>query len=409
MSGITEFAARGAKPADKAYRIKDEHGLYLEVRPSGMKSWRLRYYFNKKPGIVTLGEYPLITIREARKKRDEIRKKIMEGISPAAQEEEPAKAMSFREAAEEWLSEQIKNGARDAKYIEVTKGRLNNYILPEFGEKPIADVTPLDLLRLAQKVRDFGHSDTARRLIYICGQVFRYAALLGLVTQDPTYALRGALPPLEGKHFASIQDAATLGRFFMSIDVYTGSATIKAALRFLVLTFPRPRELRYLEWCEVDFDERLIRMPAEKMKMKRPHVVPLADQVFDLLRTQREFTGHGRYVFPSPRCYTATRVMSDAALIAAMRGMGYEQDEVCAHGFRHTASTMLNESRLWTPDAIERQLAHAERNKVRGTYNQAEYLDERRRMMPWWADRVYALAAAASESRDAELRLSVNQ
>ena len=396
MPNITDSAARNAKPQEKAYRIKDEHGLYLEVRPSGMKSWRLRYYSNGKEGIMTLGEYPLLSCQEARLKRDEIRRKLMDGASPSEiAAPKQAAVPTFEEVAREWLKEQVKNGNHEKKYIDVINGRLKNYTLPEFGDKPINEIAPLDLLRLAQKIRDFGRSDTSRRVHSICGQVFRYAILLGVIDNDPTYALRGALPPVNGGHFASIQDPLTLGRFYIAIDSYTGSATIRAALRFLVLTFPRPGELRHLEWAEIDWKERLIRLPAEKMKMKRPHLVPISEQVLAILEKQKEFTGNGVYVFPSPRNYTGTKPMSDAALVVAMRAMGYEQNEVSAHGFRHTASTMLNGSGLWSADAIERQLAHVEANKIRGTYNMAQYLDERRRMMQWWADKVDALAAEA--------------
>lgn len=400
MPSITDSAARNAKPMEKAYRLKDEHGLYLEIRPSGMKSWRLRYYSNGKEGIMTLGEYPLLSCKEARLKRDEIRRKLMDGASPSEIATPKKSAIpTFGEVAREWLNEQVKNGNHEKKYIEVMNGRLKNYILPEFGDKPINEIVPLDLLRLAQKIRDFGRSDTSRRVHSICGQVFRYAILLGVIDSDPTYALRGSLPPVNGGHFASIQDPLMLGRFYNAIDSYTGSATIRAALRFLVLTFPRPGELRHLEWGEIDWKERLIRLPAEKMKMKRLHLVPISEQVLAILEKQKEFTGNGVYVFPSPRNYTGTKPMSDAALVVAMRAMGYEQNEVSAHGFRHTASTMLNESGLWSADAIERQLAHVEANKIRGTYNMAQYLDERRRMMQWWADKVDGLAAEARETK----------
>ena len=396
MPNITDSAARSAKPQAKAYRLKDEHGLYLEIRPSGMKSWRLRCYNNGKEGIVTIGEYPLMSCKEARAKRDEIRKKLMEG-AVLSEISAPKKATvpTFADIAREWVKQQEKNGNRAKKFFGVTNGRLNTYVFPEFGDRPINEITPLDLLRLVQKIRDFGMADTARRVNSLCGQIFRYAILLGVIESDPTYALRGSLPPVNSKHFASIQDAATLGRFYNSIGFYTGSETIRAALKYLVLTFPRPKELRFLEWSEIDWGERIIRISAEKMKMRRPHIVPLADQVLALLKKQKEVSGNGIYVFPSPRNFTGTRVMSDAALVVAMRAMGYEQDEVCAHGFRHTASTMLNESGLWSGDAIERQLAHMETNKIRGTYNAAEYIEERRRMMQWWADRVESLAEEA--------------
>ena len=199
------------------------------------------------------------------------------------------------------------------------------------------------------------------------------------------------------RHFSSIQDKSLLGEFYVAIESYTGSEVMKAALRFLVLNFPRPGELRHAEWSEFDFDTKMWSISAEKMKMKRPHVVPLGTHSMALLEALRPLTGHGRYVFPSPRSRAGSVPLSDMALNVAMRAMGYEQAEVSGHGFRHTASTMLNESRLWSPDAIERQLAHVDGNKVRETYNAAEYLDERKLMKQWWEDFVIEQVAAAKK------------
>lgn len=398
---LTEFQVKNAKPQGKNYRIKDENGLYLEVRTTGKKVWRMRYWFQSKENILTFGDHPLISLKEARIKRDEARKQLNDGVDPARLRDQKRKSFleeksyterNFAKYALDWL-EVKKRGQQNEKYLWTIERRLTKYILPAIGNIPFEEVTSKDLLDLSQRLIEADLLETSHRVLSICGQVFRYGIIIGACKNDPTYALKGALPSRSKEHFASIQDKTVLGNFHRSIDSYNGSPTVRTALKFLVLTFPRPTELIHLEWNEIDIEDALWRVPPEKMKMKRPHVVPLAKQTIALLEYIKPFSGTGRYVFPSPRSATGNKPMSENALVVAMRTMGYEKTEVCAHGFRHTASTMLNESQLWSPDAIERQLAHVESNKIRGTYNAAIYLDERRRMMQWWADYIDSLAS----------------
>lgn len=397
---LTEIKVKSAKTQDKSYRLKDENGLYLDVRTTGKKVWRMRYWFRSKENILTFGDYPLISLKEARIKRDEARKQLNDGLDPAKLRDQKKQTFlevkkynerNFAKYAFEWL-EVKKRGLHNEKYLWTIERRLTKYILPAIGNMPFEEVTSKDLLDLSQRLIEADLLETSHRVLSICGQIFRYGIIIGACKNDPTYALKGALPSRSKEHFASIQDKTALGNFYRSIDSYGGSPIIRTALKFLVLTFPRPTELIHLEWNEIDAEAALWRVPPEKMKMKRPHVVPLSKQSLALMEYIRPFTGNGRYVFPSPRSATGSKPMSENALVVAMRTMGYEKAEVCAHGFRHTASTMLNESQLWSPDAIERQLAHVESNKIRGTYNAAIYLDERRKMMQWWADYINRLA-----------------
>jgi integrase len=234
-----------------------------------------------------------------------------------------------------------------------------------------------------------GTIETAHRVHQIIGQIFRYGVATGRATRDPSADLRGALQAVKEKHFASITDTKQLGGLLRAIDSYTGSITVRVALQLQAYVFVRPGELRHAEWSELalESDKKEWRIPAEKMKMKQyVHVVPLSIQAISLFERMKDISGHGRYIFPSARTRSGSRPLSDAALVAALRAMGYSGEEMSAHGFRHTASTLLNESGLWSGDAIERQLAHVDRNRVRAVYNAAEYLPERRRMMQWWAD-----------------------
>lgn len=398
---LTELQVKNAKPEDKIYRLKDEAGLYLEIRTTGKKVWRMRYWIAGRERILTFGDYPLFSLKEARDRRDIARRIIADGGDPAdkwAEERAAVKAAeqkeSFEAVALEWLA--MKRSEKlSEQYKDRTEWRLRKYILPVLGKIPFAEVTAIDVLNMSKGLEALGLLDTEGRMVNICSQIFRYGIIWQKRVDDPTYSLRGALATPARKHFASIKDKEVLGEFYYGIESYKGSPIMKAALRFLVLNFQRPKEIRLAEWSEFDFSTNLWRIAAEKMKMKRDHVVPLGSYSLALLKALRPQTGSGRYVFPSPRSYTGSRPMCNTALNVAMRIMGYEQTDVSAHGFRHTASTMLNESGLWSPDAIERQLAHVDGNKVRETYNAAEYLEERKRMKQWWEDFVIGEAEAA--------------
>jgi len=387
---LTEAKIKALAIKEKTYRVADENGLFLEVRPSGSRVWRHRYSFQNRPSIITYGEYPLVTLKEARGKRDGTRSLVAHGVAPSKGDGINAPAApkdNFGTVALAWLDLK-KRGSHCEKNKQVTEWRVNKYIIPMLGNRDIADITSADLLEFGQDIQRMGYMETAHRVMSIVSKIYQYAIIKGYVANDPTYILRGTLAPSKSKQFAHFKSKRDLGRFYASLDCYTGSAIVREALRFSVLVFPRPTEVRHLRWDEIDFEEVIWRIPGEKMKKERPHLVPLSRQVLEILEYIKPLTGHGVYVFPSPRSHTGTKPMSDAALVVALRTLGYTQEEITAHGFRHTASTLLNESQLWTPDAIEKQLAHDDDNKIRSTYNAAEYLDERRRMMQWWADSV---------------------
>lgn len=265
--------------------------------------------------------------------------------------------------------------------------RLGKHILPAIGEMPPDEINaPLLLMKIVRPIEAAGHYETAHKVIAQCGQIFRYAIATGHATRDPSADLRGALITAPSGHYAHIIDAKRFGALLRAIYGYEGSHIVRGAMCLLSLTFVRPGELRHAEWPEIDLDAAEWKIPAEKMKMKRPHIVPLSRQAVEILEGMRSFTGAMRYVFPSARSYTGTRPMSDVAIHAALRSMGFAKGDMTAHGFRHSASTFLNESALWSSDAIERQLSHIDSDKIRATYNYAEYLPERRKMMQWWAD-----------------------
>jgi integrase len=394
---LTDTEIRGAKPSDKAYRMKDDYGLYLDIRPTGKKVWRMRYWMNGKENIFTFGEYPLISLKEARVKRDEARKMIAGGADPAVLrdiEKTQGSAPVFADIALEFMEKKQKESSSE-KSRYALEMRIRKYILPFLGNIPPDEVTAPLILNVLRRLEGRGTLETAHRVHQIIGQIFRYGVAAGRTARDPSGDLRGALRAIQGGHFASITDPKVLGGLLRAIDGYTGSTAVKTALRVSAYTFLRPGELRHGEWTElaVNEDKQEWRIPAEKMKMKRQHIVPLSSQCVLLLEKMRGISGHGIYIFPSARTRSGSRPLSDNALVAALRSMGYSGEEMTAHGFRHTASTLLNESGMWSGDAIERQLAHADRNKIRAVYNAAEYLPERRRMMQWWADYLDGLRA----------------
>jgi integrase len=392
---LTELEIKNAKPTAKRYKMTDDDGLYLDVRSTGKKIWRMRYWVSRKENTLTFGEYPLITLKEARQKRDEARRLLADKIDPAVYRDAikaNANALTFKDLALEFMElKQKESSSAKARYA--LEMRIRKHIIPFLGSYQPDEITAPVLLPVIRRLEAKGTLETAHRVNQICGQIFRYCIATGRATRDPSADLRGALQAVPENHFASILDADKLGGLLRAIDGYTGSDAVRTALRMLSYTFVRPGELRQAEWVEFDFDKLEWRIPKERMKMKRFHIVPLASQVAELLQKMQPLTGHGRYVFPSYRTRSGSRPMSDNALVAALRSMGYSGDEMTAHGFRHTASTLLNESGLWSGDVIERQLAHVEKNKVRRVYNAAEYLPVRREMMQWWADYLDELKA----------------
>lgn len=390
---LTDTAVRNASAKEKQYTLYDREGLFLLVLSNGSKLWRWKYRVHGREKRISLGTYPKVSLKAARDKRDELQADLKKGVDPAAaKKNEKAEALTQAETFEAVAREWHGKFSRDwtAVHAERIMRRFERNIFPYIGSRPIKDVTAPELLAVVRRIEDRGKIETSHRALQNCGQVFRYAVASGKAVRDPSGDLRGALPPVKEKHFASITDPKEVAKLLRALDGYTGSFVTQCALKLTPLLFVRPGELRQAEWAEIDLDAGEWRIPGVKMKMRDPHVVPLSRQAVEVLRELHPLTGGGRYVFPSER--TTARCMSENTINAALRRLGYSKDEMTAHGFRSMASTLLNEQG-WNPDAIERQLAHAERNSVRRAYNFAEHLPERRRMMQAWADYLDALRA----------------
>jgi integrase len=387
---LTDLAVRNAKPGPKTIRIKDNRGLYLEISPRGGKWWRLRYTFAGKANMISLGVYPDVSLAEARERRDAARKQIAKGIDPSAvrKAEAQSQAETFEAVAREWF-EKFKPTWTPST-AETIIGRIEKDIFPYLGPRPIKEIKPDELRPVIARIADRGAVETARRDLQKCGQIFRYAIATGRAEHNPSGALRGFFPPATKRNFASIRDPKGVGELLRAIEGYRGSHITRCALRFAALTFVRPGELRSAEWAEIDLDAAEWRIPAEKMKMREQHIIPLSRQAQEVLRDILPLTGGGRFVFPSER--SKGRCMSEGTILAALRRLGYTKDEMTGHGFRSVASTLLHEL-SWPSDVIERQLAHGERNKVKASYNFAQHLPERRKMMQAWADYLDALKA----------------
>lgn len=383
MDKLTITAIKAAKPREKPWKLFDGRGLYLDVRPNGGQWWRFKYRFGGKEKLLSLGTFPAVSLQQARSKRDTMRSDVANGVDPGVkrQVEKCADANTFEAVGREWFETNLPKWkqSHSGKILR----RLEMYVFPWIGARAIVDVGPKEVLDCIRRVEQEGNRVTAKRALQICGQIFRYAIATGRTERDPTPALRGALSPATEAHHASITDPKALGALLRAIDGYDGSLVVQCALRLAPLVFVRPGELRTAEWSEIDFDKFEWQIPAPKMKMGAKHIVPLSQQSIAILREIQPVTGESRYVFPSAR--TKSRPLSDNALLAALRRMGYQQGTLTVHGFRSTASTLLNEQGK-NRDWIERQLAHGERDGVRAAYNYAEYLPERRKMMQEWAD-----------------------
>lgn len=366
----------------KRTTIKDDNGLFLEVFPeTGRKSWRVRYYLHGREQKKKVGEYPFMSLKEARAARDEIRAKVLRGISPDAPEIEKIK---LRDVCAEWIDKRL---SRETTQLHVYKTGLRmKRILARYGDYPIGAVTSSDLVAVLHEIQDEGHIETAHTVRQLCGQMFRYAIAAGYIKYDPTYALRGALTKVLVKNLARITEPERVGQLMRDIRDKIESPTMRILLQIHAYTFVRPGEIRRAEWSEFDFERKEWRIPAEKMKMRRLHIVPLARQVIALLGELKIITGHGRYCFPGARSWDGSRCITDGAENKALREHGYGYDVMVAHGFRGMASTLLNGSMLFRPDVIEVQLSHIDANAVRLAYNDADYMEQRRVMMQWYAD-----------------------
>ena len=388
---LTATTIKTCKPKDKAYKLTDGGGLYLLVSPSGGKWWRFDYRFQSKRKTLSMGVYPAVSLKDARDRRDEAKKQLANGIDPAmvrqSQKHQQSQPNTFEAVAREW-HDKFKPGWSDTHASRLLR-LLERDIFPWIGSMPVSDVSSPLLLQTIRRI-ETRSLDTAHRAMQNCGQVFRYAIATGRQQNDPTHALKGAIPPIRDNHFASITHPEQIGALLRAIEGYKGEFITQSALRLGPLVFVRPGELRHAEWSEINLEIGEWRIPSEKMKMGQPHIVPLARQSIVLLTDLQPLTGTGKYLFPSVR--SLDRPISENTINAALRRLGYTKDEMTGHGFRSMASTLLNEQG-WNRDHIERQLAHAERNKIRAAYNYADYLPERRKMMQAWADYLDTLKA----------------
>ena len=384
MLTVVKLAA--LKPRASIYRVADSAGLCIEVRPDGGRSWRYRYRFASSARMLSLGTYPEISLAEARKRRDEARAILQSGRDPSFERKaeklrvQLSAENTFGAIAKEWLEQQR------GKLADVTYHKsewLFSFVTTALGARPIADITAPEILAILRGIEARGRHETAHRVKQRVGQVFRYAIATGRAERDPSSDLRGALSPVVTTSRAALTNPNDVADLLHTIDAYQGQPITRAALRLAPLLFARPGNLRAMEWSELDFDTAEWRIPAHKMKIREPHVVPLAKQAIAMLRDLHPLTGSGRYVFPSLRSFR--RPMSENTINAALRRLGYNKETMTGHGFRALASTRLNEMG-WPPDVIERQLAHAERNKVRAAYNRASYMADRCKMMQAWAD-----------------------
>ncbi len=378
---ITELAAKNAKPKEKSYLIHDDRGLYLRVDPSGKKYWILRTWKDGKEKKTSLGPYPAIGLKDARIKRDAIYAARLRGEDPFLKA--PGRAENFQEVSEDWLK--VKMATKALSYLETIHARLQKYILPEFGNVKLADITSGQILRLCRGIEASGTIETARRVKVIIGQVFNFAIATDRAETNPTDALAGALASRAKRHHPGPTRREDIKTLVRAVKNYP-YLVVRCGLLFSILIFCRPGEVRAAEWKEIDFDRFEWKIPAEKMKMRRPHIVPLSNQALKILSELKEFTGSGRYLFPSAR--NDGRCMSENTLRVALRSLGFSNDQITPHGFRSMASTVLNENGF-NPDVIERQLAHVEKNAVRAAYNHAQYLDERIKMMEWWSNFIF--------------------
>lgn len=388
---LTDLALRNAKPKATAYKLYDGGGLFLWIQPNGGKWWRYAYRFGGKRKLLALGTYPETTLAEAREKHAIARKTLSNNIDPNEAKKEAKRTAllnsenSFESVARDWHS--VKSPNWEPRYSGFILKRLEADIFPRLGYRPIRDITSPELLSVLKEIEKRGALEMAHRAMKACGQIFMYGIATGRADRNPAADLQGALKTAKKEHFAHLKEDE-LPEFLQKLEVYKGMKQNQLAVKLLMLTMVRTKELRGALWSEIDFDKAEWRIPAERMKMRRPHIVPLSRQAIAILKELKIMNGGWQYVFPNP--YRPIKHMSENGVLNVIYRMGY-RGLTTGHGFRHTASTILNESGF-NGDHIERQLAHVEANKVRGAYNHAEYLSDRRKMMQWWADHLDALA-----------------
>lgn len=393
---LTDTSIRAVKATDKVLKLFDGGGLFLQVTPAGGKWWRLKYRFAGKEKLVSLGTYPETSLKEARDRRDAAKKLLSAGIDPSADKREgklevaAAAVNTFEAVSRRWFEANRSNWVED--HAKKIISRLERDVFPFLGKRPISDITPADVLEALGKIKNRGDEslgnkgrglhETARRAFGNCGMIFRYAVARNIIPSDPTRDLKGEFPKPAPKHFSAITDPEEIAQLMRGIEGYRGSAIVQAALKLSPLLFVRPGELRTARWADIDLDAGEWRYLVTKTMTA--HIVPLCRQAVDVLRELRPFTGNCEYVFPAARNFS--RPMSNNAILAAIRAMGFGPDKMTGHGFRAMARTRLHETLKMPPEVIERQLAHDVPDMNGTAYNRTQFLEERRRMMQEWAD-----------------------
>ncbi len=384
---LNDAKLRNLKPKEKTYKVSDSGGLYIEVTKTGSLLWRLKYRFEGREKRLSFGAYPAVSLADARKARESAKAMLAKGVDPSAAKQAEKRARravsehTFEKMADAFLDKGRQEGR--AKATQAKNAWLLDMAKADFGKMAVTDIKPPVILECLRKVEAKGNYETAQRLRAKISAVFRYAVASGVAEFDPAQPLRDALIRPTPKSRAAITEKTALGALLRAIDGFEGQVTTRIALQLQALLAQRPGELRHAEWSEIDFANAVWTIPADRMKMRRPHSVPLPKQALEMLDDLRRINGNGQYLFPSLRSFH--RPMSENTLNAALRRLGYSGDEMTAHGFRATFSTLANESNLWHPDAIERALAHVESNQVRRAYDRGEHWKERVKLADWWA------------------------
>jgi len=396
---LTDIEVKKAKfdPSKKITKLSDGGGLYLLVAPTGSKLWRFQYRFGDKQKMLAFGSYPSLSLAEARQRRDDAKKLLANGVDPGEFKKIHKASQtalienSFESVAREWHLKS--SGSWSEVHAKTLLDRLEKDVFPYLGPRAIADIKPIEFLATVRRIESRGALDTAHRVLNSCSQILRYAVATCRAESDCTRDLRGALPAVKFGHRAALTDPKAVAGLLRAIEGFAGSFVVKCALQLAPVLFVRPGELRGMEWTELDLDANEWNIPAERMKMKLPHLVPLPSQAVAILKDLHPLTGHSKYVFPSLR--TPLRCISENTINAGLRRLGFAKEEITGHGFRATARTMLHEILGFTPDAIEAQLAHAVPDRLGRAYNRTTHLEERRKMMQVWADYLDGLKAGA--------------
>lgn len=387
---LTGIQVEKAKPQEKDIKLFDGDGLFLLITSSGGKLWNLKYRFGGKEKKLSLGAYPAVTLANARQRRDEAKKLLANGVDPSELKKtlkfasKESATNTFEAVAREWHHKFSSAGKWSPTHAADILHRLEKDIFPPLGSRPISEIKPMDLLKTLERVASRGALDTAHRLRHHCGMIFRYAVVTERAERDIAADLSGALPAAKTGHHAAPTTPDSLKQIIKAIDSYEGSYVVKSALQLLPMFFCRPGELRAAEWSELNVDEAIWEIPASRMKMKQPHIVPLSRQAISILNSLRPLTGNGKYLFPCHR--SPLRCMSDNAYNAALRRMGFTKEEATAHGFRASARTILDEVLHVQVVLIEHQLSHSVRDPLGRAYNRTSHLEERKKMMQTWAD-----------------------